>query len=576
MMGVKKQLYYFCFVNLTLFSTLQLSAQALKKRKGIILEKDVSKVWVSDKGDGTFKNPVIHSDYSDPDIIRVGSDFYLTASSFNCVPGLPILHSKDLVNWQIIGHVFDRQLPADRYSSVQHGGGVWAPSIRFHKHEFYIFYPDPDIGIYMVKAKHPAGPWSASLLIKKAKGWIDPCPFWDNDGKAYLINAMAASRSGIKSTLVLSRMKDDGTALLDDGVMVFDGHDKNPTVEGPKMDKINGYYYILAPAGGVGGGWELALRSKSIYGPYEQKVVLEQGETPINGPHQGGLVNTPTGEWWFLHFQDKDAYGRIDHLEPVTWVNGWPLIGVDKDGNGIGEPVESYRKPNVGKTYPIQTIQESDEFNDNKLGLQWQWEANPQNNWIFPAGKAYGMIRLFNVPYIGEMKNFWQVPNLLTQKFPAPNFSATTKFKFTPRGDEEETGLIVTGIDYAYISVKKKPEGLIISQSRCIDAEGGAPETKSEGISVNSGTLYFKVEVRNIGPNSTDQAIYHTATESKFGNAACTFSYSTDGVSFIRIGEPFAAKKGKWIGAKVGIFAIRKGETYETGYSDFDWFRISK
>ena len=322
----------------------------------------VSKVWVADNGDGTYKNPVLHADYSDPDLIRVGDDYYLTASSFNYVPSLPILHSKDLINWTIIGNVFTKQPPFETYDSVQHGGGVWAPAIRYHNGEFYIYYPDPDLGIYMVKSKNPSGPWSAPLLVKKAKGWIDPCPFWDEDGKAYLINGMAGSRAGIKSCLILSQMSQDGTILYDDGVMVFDGHDKNPTIEGPKMYKRNGYYYIMAPAGGVGKGWELAMRSKNIYGPYEQKVVLEQGLSTTNGPHQGGWVETQTGESWFLHFQDKDAYGRIAHLEPVKWVNDWPLMGVDKDGNGIGEPVLTYQKPNVGKTYPIETPQESDEF----------------------------------------------------------------------------------------------------------------------------------------------------------------------------------------------------------------------
>ena len=214
----------------------------------------VSKVWVSDNGDGTFKNPIIHADYSDPDAIRVGDDYYLVASSFNYVPGIPILHSKDLVNWTIIGNTFTQQPPYDRFDTVQNGGGVWAPAIRFHNGSFYIYYPDPDLGIYMIKATNPAGPWSLPLLIKKAKGWIDPCPIWDEDGKAYLVNAMAGSRASIKSTLIVSEMSSDGTRLLDDGVIVVDGHDKNPTLEGPKFYKRNGYYYIMAPSGWCGQG----------------------------------------------------------------------------------------------------------------------------------------------------------------------------------------------------------------------------------------------------------------------------------------------------------------------------------
>jgi beta-xylosidase len=535
-----------------------------------------SKVWVADNGDGTYKNPILHADYSDPDAIRVGDDYYMTSSSFNQVPGLPILHSKDLVNWTIVGNVYLQQPPFARYDSVVHGGGSWAPAMRYHKGEFYIYYPDPDHGIWMVKATNPAGPWSEPLLVKKSIGWIDPCPFWDEDGNAYLINGMAASRSGVKSTLILSRMSEDGTKLLDNGVIVFDGHDKNPTVEGPKMHKRNGYYYILAPAGGVGTGWQLALRSKNIYGPYEQKVVQEQGTSTTNGPHQGAWVDTQTGESWFIHFQDKDAYGRIVHLQPMKWVNDWPVIGEDKDKNGIGEPVMSYKKPNVGKTFPIQTPQESDEFNGNQLGLQWQWPANPKNNWAFPAGSAYGFLRLFNVPVRDGIPNLWSVANLLTQKFPAPSFSAVTKFTFTARTENEEAGLIIMGIDYSYLSLKKTATGLVVYQAICKNAEGGKPETRSEEEIVTSNTVYFKVKVENVSPTSTDYKTFNTAECSPWGNARCTFSYSNDGKNFKQIGESFAAKKGKWIGAKVGIFALRKGKTYETGYADFDWFRLEK
>ncbi len=533
----------------------------------------VSKVWVADNGDGTFKNPIIHADYSDPDVIRVGDDYYLVASSFNYVPGIPILHSKDLVNWTIIGNALTLQPPYDRFDTVQNGGGVWAPAIRFHNGEFYLYYPDPDLGIYMIKATNPAGPWSLPLLVKKAKGWIDPCPFWDEDGEAYLINGLAASRAGMKSTLILNKMSADGTRVLDDGAIVLDGHDKNPTLEGPKLYKRNGYYYIMAPAGGVGKGWQLAMRSKNIYGPYEQKIVLEQGKSITNGPHQGGWVDTQTGESWFIHFQDKDTYGRIAHLEPVKWVNDWPMMGVDVDGNGIGEPVQSYKKPNVGKVYPIATPVESDEFNESKLGLQWQWNANPKSNFGFPAGRSYGFIRLYNVPVPEGSNNFWQVPNLLTQKFPAPNFTASTKFTFTPRTDDEETGIIVTGIDYSYLSVKKTPQGLVVSQTKCIDAEHGKGEQKIGNVVVNSETLYFKVNITNAAP---DNKQVHNAENTDYGNALCNFSYSEDGITYKPIGEAFEAKKGKWVGAKVGIFATRHGKTYETGYADYDWFRIEK
>jgi beta-xylosidase len=405
----------------------------------------------------------------------------------------------------------------------------------------------------MTKANHPAGPWSEPLLIKEAQGWIDPCPLWDADGKAYLVSALAASRSGVKSVIIVSRMRPDGTKMLDDGAIVFDGHDKNPTVEGPKFYKRNGYYYIFAPAGGVEEGWQLVLRSKQIYGPYEQRTVLAQGTTKINGPHQGAWVETQTGEHWFIHFQDRGAYGRIVHLQPMHWTADWPVIGSDPDGDGTGEPVLRSRKPNVGRTWPIMTPRESDEFSGTELGLQWQWHANPGTHWAFPAG-ALGFLRLFNVPVPEGFRNFWDAPNLLLQKFPAPEFVATTKLTFIPRGDNEETGLIVMGLDYAHVSVKQKPEGLFLSQTVVKEAASGAQGKEGAGIALKSNTFYLRVKVSQ--------------------NAICNFSYSADGKTFLPIGEPFTAQKGRWIGAKVGLFAIRTGKTRETGYADVDWFRI--
>lgn len=516
-------------------------------------QTSVSKVWVADNRDGTYRNPILYADYSDPDVVRVGDDFYLTASSFNSVPGLPILHSRDLVNWTIISHVFSRQPPFDVFNKPQHGNGVWAPAIRYHNNEFYIFYSDPDYGIYVVKAGNPAGPWSDPLLIKAAKGWIDPCPFWDDDGNAYLVNAFARSRSGVKSILVVSRMSADGTKMLDEGTIVFDGHEKHPTVEGPKFYKRNGYYYIFAPAGGVESGWQLALRSKKIDGPYEERIVLAQGKTRINGPHQGAWVETPAGESWFLHFQDRGAYGRIVHLQPMKWSNDWPVIGIDQDGDGVGEPVLSFQKPKVSRTYPLTTPQESDEFNDSRLGLQWQWHANPQANWAF-VSSAYGFLRLFNVPSPRDFRNLWDVPNLLLQKFPAPSFTATTRVTFTARSDNERIGLVVMGLNYAYVSVKKRSDGLYVSQTICNDADKQTAEKETPGVRVTGDKMYLRVKVGE--------------------DALCNFSYSVDGKTFAPMGEPFSARQGKWIGAKIGIFAIGSGDASEMGYADFDWFRV--
>lgn len=530
-----------------------LSLGAIVLSLAFLTNAQPSKVWVADNGDGTYKNPIINADYSDPDAIRVGDDYYMTASSFNAIPGLPILHSQDLVNWRIINHALREQEPKDVFAKPQHGGGVWAPSIRYHAGEFYIYYGDPDYGVYMTKAKDPAGEWSNPLLIKEAKGWIDTCPLWDDDGNAYLVHAFAGSRAGIKSILVVNKMNREGTRILDDGVMVFDGHAAEPTVEGPKFYKLNGYYYILAPAGGVATGWQLALRSKNIYGPYEKKVILAQGKTAINGPHQGALVDTANGEWWFLHFQDKGAYGRVVHLQPAAWKNGFPVIGSDTDGDGTGEPVLTYKKPNVGRTYPVESPADSDEFDSPTLGRQWQWHANPDARWAFPYPEK-GVLRMFSVQQPDGFKNLWDLPNLLLQKFPAEKFTATVKMRLEPRFEGERFGLVVMGIDYSYIGVTNRGGKQYISQFTAKDADKGTLETESPAQLLTDKEFYLQVTVSE--------------------GANCTFKYSLDGRSFTQIGEPFKAREGRWIGAKLGFFFNRPTKFNDAGSADIDWLRI--
>ncbi|RZK56347.1 MAG: glycosyl hydrolase 43 family protein [Pedobacter sp.] len=531
---------------LTLFTLLSASAFA---------QKDISKVWVSDLGNGKYKNPVIDADYSDPDVVRVGDDFYLTASSFDAVPGLPILHSKDLVNWTIIGHALKRQPPFDHFSKTQHGNGVWAPAIRFRNGEFYIYYPDPDFGIYLTKAKNPAGPWSDPVLVEGGKGLIDPCPLWDEDGKVYLAHAYAGSRAGIKSIIVVKKMNASGDKVIAEGKLVYDGHELDPTIEGPKFYKRNGYYYIFAPGGGVSTGWQTVLRSKNVYGPYERKVAMDQGKSPINGPHQGAWVNTPSGEDWFLHFQDKNAYGRVVHLQPMKWVNNWPVIGTDPDGDGIGEPVLVYKKPAIAKPVVIATPAESDEFNGTNLGLQWQWQANPSATWSF-LNPTKGMLRLYSVKMPDSAKNYWEVPNLLLQKFPTEKFTTVTKLTFTPNTklENEKTGLIVAGLSYANIAVKSKKDGNYLVYTTCKTADKGKAEKEETLIKLTSNTIYLSVTVSE--------------------GAKCQFSYSLTGDKFTKVNDVFQAEPGKWIGAKVGLFCVREQQTNDAGYADFDWFRI--
>ncbi|MGV3529111.1 MAG: glycoside hydrolase 43 family protein [Flavisolibacter sp.] len=518
-------------------------------------QDSISRVWTADNGDGTYKNPILHADYSDPDAIRVGDDYYMTSSSFEDVPGLPILHSKNLVNWRLIGHALPRLLPEDHFSTTRHGEGVWAPSIRYHKGEFYIYYPDPDFGIYLTKAKNAAGPWSTPILVQGGKGLIDPCPLWDVDGNVYLVHAFAGSRAGIKSILVVKRLSTDGTQVIDNGVIVYDGHQIDPTVEGPKFYKRNGCYYIFAPAGGVTHGWQIVLRSKNIYGPYERKMVMHQGNTVINGPHQGAWVTTQTGEDWFLHFQDKGAYGRVVHLQPMAWKNDWPVIGIDADGDGTGEPVMTYKKPNVGRTFPKATPPKSEEFYGTALGLQWQWMANPKPGSYF-LNPSSGSLRLY-----GQMlppgQNLWTGGQVLQQKFPAEAFTVTIKMSFHPNQklQNERAGLVIMGMSYAGLALKSTADGQQLVYLQAKDTQNDGEETEQTIASVKEGqTFYLRVQVSR--------------------GALCRFSYSTDGKNFIEAGEIFTAEPGRWKGAKFGIFATRAGETNDAGFVDFDWLRV--
>ena len=519
--------------------------------------------WVPDIGDGTYRNPVLFADYSDPDAIRVGDDFYLVSSSFLATPGLPILHSNDLVNWTLVNHALAFQVPEEHFSAPRHGEGVWAPAIRFHAGRFWITYPDPDFGIYLITASNPAGAWTPPVLIMPGKGLIDPCPFWDDDGQLYLIHAWARSRAGVSNFLTLNRLSPDGTRALDAGEVVIDGN-KIPgwtTLEGPKLYKRNGYYYVFAPSGGIGGGYQAVFRSKSLHGPYEHRIVLDQGRTPVNGPHQGAWVDTQTGEDWFLHFQDRGAYGRVVHLEPMVWRDDWPVIGEDPGGTGKGEPVLVHRKPDVGRTWPVAVPQTGDEFDGGTLGLQWQWNANPRARWASLKMRP-GFLVLDCMPVPMARNNgaragntLYDTPNLLLQKFPAPAFTATTSLQFSPLGDER-AGLVVFGFDYAWIGLRRTASGFRLA---CDVNRGankpGAQERETWGMDMANAPIYLRVAVRE--------------------NGICQFSYSPDNRAFTPVGEPFQAAGDRYMGAKVGLFASAGPFASAWGYADFDWFRVT-
>lgn len=493
-------------------------------------KSSIQKMWIADQGDGSYKNPILYTDYSDPDAIRVGEDYFMIASSFCNTPAVPLLHSKDLVNWKVINYCIDR-LPFEAYEKPMHGCGVWAPAIRYHEGVYYVFVPMPDEGILMCRTTDPWGKWSEPAYVRKVVGWIDPCPFWDDDGQAYMVNAFARSRIGFKSLLYMSPIKPDCSEVLDDGRFIYDGHETQPTIEGPKLYKRNGYYYIFAPAGGVKQGWQTVLRSKNIYGPYEEKVVLHQGNSPVNGPHQGAWIDTPDGEDWFLHFQDVGNAGRIIHLQPMHWVDDWPVIGVN-EADGCGEPVMRYPKPNVGRSYPIDAPEESDFFEGETLGLQWQWNANYHKEWYQVEG---GRLTLYAQPADPEGQ-LCDIPNLLLQKWPAPEFTITTCLHLEEMAEGDVSGIVSLGGCYTALLIKKENGALYLQQ--------------------RTGNWTMDDEVCENLEKVTQDTVYLQMKVEKESSVSFCVGYEEEYLT--PAGRAVDAAVGRWVGVKAGLAAINE------------------
>ena len=536
-----------------------------------------SQVWSPDNGDGTYNNPVINADYSDPDVCvgPSGEDYYMTASSFQCTPGLPILHSRDLVNWEIVGYALKSLYEGDcklteHFSQVQHGNGVWAPSIRYHQGEYYIYWGDPDHGVYMVKTKDPAGEWEKPVCVIRGKGYIDTTPLWDEDGRCYLVNGWANSRSKFASVLTVREMSADGTRAIGQPVIVFDGNGtENRTCEGPKFYKRDGWYWIMCPAGGVPEGFQLAMRSKSPYGPYEAKKVLQQGKTAINGPHQGAWVHTKYGEDWFLHFQDKEAYGRVMHLNPVDWSTGWPIMGKK------GEPVATYKKPKSSSKVVVNPV-ESDEFNAPVIGRQWQWQANYDEKFGVPT--AFSTMRIYTHKLDSDWKNLWLVPNMLLQKTPADEFTVTAKLRFTSKADGQMGGIIMMGHNYQALVVRREGKEFKLLILTCQDADRGKAQ-QEEVVATLKPTAEDKTDYKpgihediylRLRVSNAEAGVAHG------GKPQVSFAWSRNGKKFTPCGSQYEMKQGKWIGAKFGFVAVDTNPKTDRGWIDADWIHVEK
>lgn len=482
-----------------------------------------------------YTNPILHADYSDPDVIRVGDDFYMVSSSFNEAPGLPLLHSKDLVHWRLIGHALQQLQPADHFTVPAHGDGVWAPCLRYHEGLFYLFYPDPDVGIFLTTAKAVEGEWSPPRLILPGSGLIDPTPVWDHDGKTYLIHAWAKSRAGINNRLTLQPMQSDFSAASGAGNTLIDGAllPGYVTLEGPKFYQRKGFYYVFAPAGGVSTGWQSVFRARALEGPYEARIVMAQGSSATNGPHQGAWVDTAEGEDWFLHFQDKGAYGRIVHLQPLKWLDDWPVIGVDVTGEGAGEPVAQYVAPQLPRSR--FSVVDDDDFSENVLGVQWSWNANWQRDWYSLSARP-GWLRLYAQPsQRTDGENLWLEPALLLQKFPAENFTVTTQLQLSAQREKLTAGLLVYGQDYAWLGLRQQDDGVWLVQHVCTGAVSICKVYDLPVLKLRTAQVTLRLTVRT--------------------GATVNFSYREEGGAWHSLPMGFISREGRWVGARFGLFA---------------------
>jgi len=486
-----------------------------------------------DQGNGTYINPILNADYSDPDVCRAGNKYYMVCSEFQYM-GMPVLESDDMVNWKIIAQIYSR-LDFPEYDSINsYSNGSWAPAIRYYDNKFRVYFCTPTEGLFMSTSEKPEGPWSPLVEVKHIEKWEDPCPFWDDDGQAYLGHSLHGA-----GPIIIHKMSADGTKLLDDGLTVYTG----PVAEGTKIFKKDGYYYISIPEGGVGNGWQTVLRSKNIYGPYEKKVVLETGSTGINGPHQGALVDTPDGEWWFYHFQQSGSLGRVVHLQPVRWSDGWPVIGVDIDRNGIGEPVYVWKKPVPSDK--IYAPQADDDFDAPQLGLQWQFNHNPVND-AWSLNKGYLCLKALPAGM------FLRAKNTLTQKTMGAKGEVTVMLDVSRLADGQKAGLCSFGSLYALAGVyREKGKNYVFFETNSELFTPPAQLPSQPRVRIN----YFETSKNYFEKIPFNNKVIWLKLKLDFVSNSNTFYYSTDNKTFKPTGKSFGSMFSFWKGSRVGLFS---------------------
>ena len=488
-----------------------------------------------DAGDGTYHNPVLPSDYSDIDCIRVGADYYAISSTFQFSPGVVILHSRDLVNWTILGHVVSdlTQIgPAMNWDQMnRYGKGVWAGAIRFHDNKYWVYFGTPDEGYFMSTAATPGGPWAPLHQVFAGPGWDDCCPFWDVDGQGYLVGS--SFRGGYQ--IHLWKLTPDGRDLVADSDHVI--HQSKGS-EANKLYKINGFYYHLFSEVQSEGRVVMMERAKTIFGPYNESKQLNHAEKQFKEPNQGGLVQTEKGDWyWFTHHGTGDWAGRIDSLLPVTWVDGWPIIGT-VGADGIGRMAWSGKKPVAGT--PILTPQSSDDFAETTLPPQWEWNYQPRaDQWSLTENP--GSLRLHAFKPI-QPNALLKAGNTLTQRvFETASNEVTLKLDLSGMSDGQKAGLCHFSKNYSFLGVRQDGTALTLEYN-------------------NNGRV-------TAGPVVAGKTLWLKSTWGADGRSQ--YSYSEDGRTFTNFGEPYQLAWGNYRGDRIGIFCFN--DKADAGYVDVDF-----
>lgn len=500
----------------------------------------------SDNGDGTFTNPVIAADYPDPDVIRVGDTYYFVSTTMFIFPGVTILKSKDLVNWEYASNALPNFEYSECYNMMgcdRYRHGQWATSLKYHEGKFHLLFITLDEGGFHLTAENAEGPWEINHL---PKGFYDPGLFYDDDGRIYVTHGYG--------DIYLTEVDENLHPLSEDS-LIFTG-DIRGGLEGMHVYKINDYYYLYGTYGGLD-GFQVALRSKNIYGPYDQNIAIrDTTHGPNFGIHQGALIETQAGEWWTLLFVDSGAFGRFPSLQPVTWVDGWPIVGVG------GKAVTTYQKPNVAALHPTRSLPTSDEFEEAHLGLQWGWNHNPvSDKWSLDENPGHLRLRTASVT-----NNLRKARNMLTQRMFAYYSDTvatlgTMKMNLEHMIDGDIAGLAIFQDPYAYIAVKRVGE-----EQSLVMVNNGNPV---DSISINTGEIYFRAD-----PVFGSGAAPLYGGETTSGTGIARFYYSFDNETYTRLGDELNMQfnLSVFTGNKFGLFNYATKEL--GGFVDIDWFRM--